>query len=113
MTALPANVVPNIGVDISTLLVAPTNGDTAPVGPGTFLIVKNTNAAACNITINCPQTVDGRLTTSASSAPPIALTTGIGIIPLPQYYGDPTTGRATIATYSVTSGVTVAVVRVP
>lgn len=113
MTALPTNVVPNVGEDISTLLVAPTNGDTVLCGPGTFLVVKNTNAAACTVTINCPVMVDGRLTTNPSSAPPIPLTSGLGIIPLPSYYADPVTGRATIATYSVTSGVTVAVVRVP
>jgi hypothetical protein len=113
MTALTANVVPNVGLDVSTLLVAPTNGDTAPCGPGVFLLVKNTNAAACTVTIACPLKVDGRLTTSSSSSPAIALTTGLGLIPLPSYYADPTTGLATISTYSVTSGVTVGVVRVP
>jgi hypothetical protein len=113
MTALAANVIPYVGLDISTLLVAPTNGDTAPCGPGVFLLVRNTNAAACTVTINCPAKVDNRLTTSASSSPPIALTTGLGLIPLPSYYADPITGLATIATYSVTSGVTVGVVRVP
>lgn len=113
MTALPTNVIPNAGLDISTLLVAPTNGDTAACGPNMFLFVKNTNAAACTVTIACPAKVDNRLTTSSSSSPAIPLTTGLGVIPLPSYYADPNTGLATISTYSVTSGVTVAVVRVP
>jgi hypothetical protein len=112
MTALATNVVPNVGVDISTLLVAATNGDTAPCGSGTFLVVKNGNAAPCTVTVACPVKVDGRLTTTSSASPAIPATTGIGFIPLPAYYVDPTTGLATI-TYSVTSSVTVAVVRVP
>lgn len=112
MTALVTNIVPNVGLDISTLLVAPTNGDTAATGTGTFLVVKNTNAAACVVTIACPVTVDGRLTTSSSTFS-VPLTTGLALIPLPSYYASPSTGLATITSYSVTSGVTVGVVRVP
>lgn len=112
MTALTTNVVPNVGVDISALLVAPTNGDTAPTGTGTFLFVKNTNAAACVVTIACPALVDGRLTTSSSTFS-VPLTSGLGVIPLLPIYASPSTGLATITSYSVTSGVTVGVVRVP
>lgn len=111
MTALAATVVPNVGIDMSTLLVAPTNGDTAPTGPGVFLLVKNANAAVCVVTIACPALVDGRLTTSSSSFT-VPATTGLGVIPLlPIYAG--ASGLATITTYSVTSTVTVGVVRVP
>jgi hypothetical protein len=112
MTALVTNVVPNVGVDISTLLVTPTNGDTAACGPGSFLVVKNTNAAACVVTIACPALVDGRLTTSSSTFS-VPLTTGLGVIPLLPVYASASTGLATITSYSVTSGVTVGVVRVP
>ncbi|HEY6116226.1 MAG TPA: hypothetical protein VI172_09735 [Candidatus Dormibacteraeota bacterium] len=112
MTALATNVIPNVGADIAPMLVAPTNGDTAVCGSGTFLYVKNTNAAACVVTIACPVVQDGRLTTSSSTFS-VPLTTGVGVIPLLPLYADPATGRATITSYSVTSGVTVAVVRVP
>jgi hypothetical protein len=112
MTALVTNVVPNVGVDISTLLVAPTNGDTAATGTGTYLFVKNTNAAACVVTLACPITVDGRLTTSSSTFS-VPATTGLGVIPLLPIYASSSTGLATITSYSVTSGVTIAVVRVP
>lgn len=112
MTALVTNVIPNVGADIAPLLVAPTNGDTAVCGSGMFLYVKNTNAAACVVTIACPVVQDGRLTTSSSTFS-VPLTSGVGVIPLLPIYADPTTGRATITSYSVISGVTVAVVRVP
>ncbi|WP_262059667.1 hypothetical protein [Streptomyces sp. STR69] len=112
MTALAANVVPNVGLDIGALPVAATNGDTAPCGSGTFLYVKNTNAAACVVTLATPGQIDGRLAI-ADSTFSVGANTGIGLIPLiASLYADPTTGLAT-ATYSVTSGVTVAVVRVP
>lgn len=112
MTALATNVVPNVGLDIGALPIAATNGDTAACGSGTYLYVKNANAAACTVTITTPGQVDGRLAI-ADSAFTIAATTGIGIIPLiASLYADPVTGLATI-NYSVTASVTVAVVRVP
>jgi len=112
MTALATNVVPNVGLDIGALPVAASNGDTAPCGPGTFLYVKNGNAAACTVTLTTPGQVDGRLAI-ADSTFSVAATTGIGLIPLiASLYADPTTGLATI-NYSVTATVSVAVVRVP
>ncbi|QTD96970.1 hypothetical protein [Streptomyces cyanogenus] len=112
MTALVTNVVPNAGLDIGSLPVAATNGDTAACGSGTFLYVKNTNASACTVTLTTPGQIDGRLAV-ADSTFSVAANTGIGVIPLIyNLYADPTTGLATI-TYSVTSGVSVAVVRVP
>lgn len=112
MTALVTQVAPNAGLDIGALPVAATNGDTAPCGSGTFLYVKNANAAACTVTLVTPGQVDGRLAI-ADSTFVVAATTGIGIIPLlSSLYADPTTGLATI-NYSVTASVTVAVVRVP
>jgi hypothetical protein len=113
MTALAANVVPNVGVDISGQLVAATNGDTAPCGSGTFLLVKNASGSGITVTLTTPGVVDGRLAIADSTSPSIALTSGLGIIPLPaSLYADPTTGLATI-NYSATGSVTVAVVRVP
>jgi hypothetical protein len=113
MTALVTQVVPNVGVDISTSLVAATNGDTAACGQGTFLLVKNASGAGITVTLATPGVVDGRLAIADSTSPSIALTSGLGVIPLiSSLYADPTTGLATI-TYSATSSVTVAVVRVP
>jgi hypothetical protein len=113
MTALVTQVVPNVGVDISTSLVAATNGDTAACGSSTFLLVKNASGAGITVTIATPGVVDGRLAIADSTSPSIALTSGLGLIPLPSaLYADPTTGLATV-TYSATSSVTVAVVRVP
>lgn len=112
MTALVTQVVPNVGADIGAAPVAATNGDTAACGSGTFLYVKNANAAACSVTLTTPGQVDGRLAV-ADSTFSVGATTGVGIIPLlPSLYADPATGLATI-NYSVTSSVTVAVVRVP
>jgi hypothetical protein len=94
------------------LPVAATNGDTAACGSGTFLYVKNANAAACTVTLTTPGQVDGRLAI-ADSQFAVARPPGIGVIPLiSSLYADPTTGLATI-NYSVTASVTVAVVRVP
>lgn len=112
MTALVTQVVPNVGLDIGSLPVAATNGDTAACGSGTFLFVKNANAAACTVTLTTPAQVDGRLAVADSSFT-VAANTGVGVIPLIySLYADPTTGLATI-NYSVTASVTVAVVRVP
>ncbi|MEV6737877.1 hypothetical protein AB0N14_13480 [Streptomyces sp. NPDC051104] len=112
MTALVTNVVPNVGLDIGATPIAATNGDTAACGSGTFLYVKNGNAAACTVTLTTPGQVDGRLAVADSSFT-VAANTGVGIIPLiPNLYADPTTGLATI-NYSITASVTVAVVRVP
>jgi hypothetical protein len=113
MTALVTQVVPNVGVDISTSLVAATNGDTAACGSGTFLLVKNASGSGITVTLTTPGVIDGRLAIADSTSPSIALTSGLGLIPLPSsLYADPTTGLATI-NYSATSSVTVAVVRVP
>lgn len=112
MTALVTQVVPNVGLDVASLPVAATNGDTAACGSGTFLLVKNANAAACTVTLVTPGQVDGRLAV-ADSTFTVAANTGLGVIPLiPSLYADPTTGLATI-NYSVTASVTSAVVRVP
>jgi hypothetical protein len=113
MTALVTQVVPNVGVDVSTAMVPATASDTAACGAGTFLLVKNASGAPITVTVATPGQVDGRLAIADSTSPSIALTTGLGVIPLiSSLYADPTTGLATI-TYSATSSVTVAVVRVP
>lgn len=112
MTALVTQVVPNAGLDIGAAPVAATNGDTAACGSGTFLYVKNASASAITVTLATPAKVDGRLDV-ADSTFSVGANTGIGIIPLmPSLYADPATGLATI-TYSATTSVTVAVVRVP
>lgn len=113
MTALVTQVVPTVGADISSALIAAANGDTAACGQGVFLVVRNGSGSGITVTVATPGLVDGRLAVADSTSPSIALTSGLGIIPLPsELYADPATGRATI-TYSATATVTVGVVRVP
>jgi hypothetical protein len=113
MTALVTQVVPNVGLDIGSLAINATNGDTAACGSGTFLYVKNTGASPVTVTLATPGQVDGRLAI-ADSTFSVGANTGIGVIPLiSSLYADPTTGLATI-TYSTAGATTqVAVVRVP
>lgn len=111
MTALATTVVPNVGVADTSLYTAATASDTAATGTGTFLLVKNGGGSAITVTIACPILVDGRLTTSSSASPSIPAA-GYGLIPLLPIYASSTTGLATI-TYSSTTSVSVAVVRVP
>jgi hypothetical protein len=113
MTALVTNVVPNVGLVDTGLMVASANGDTAATGTGTFLVVKNATGGAVTVTIACPVLVDGRLTTSSSASPSIP-TGQTAWIPLLPIYASPTTGLATITTYTTPGAtLTVAVVRVP
>lgn len=92
-------------------LAAAAASDTAAVGTGLFLIVKNTNAATRTVTIVVP----GILTTGDAypdKAYTIAADTGELWIPLLDIYRDPADNLAHI-TWSATTGVTRAVVRIP
>lgn len=111
MTALATNVVPNVGLVDTSVYTAASASDTAACGTGTFLVVKNGGASAITVTIACPILVDGRLTTSSSTSPSIPAG-GVGWLPLLPIYASSATGLATI-TYSATTSVNVAVVRVP
>lgn len=92
-------------------LVAAGASDTADVGTGrnTFAVYKNTNVASRTVTI----TVPGTTTYGQPNPTPvitIAANTGENWIPLRSEYRDPVTGLATL-TVSVTTNVTVAIVR--
>ena len=88
---------------------AAASGDTAKVGPGYTLIVKNTNAATRTVTIAYPGTLP-----SGDAIPDkvytIGATTGEEWIPLLSEYADPTSGQA-VLTWSATADVTRAVVK--
>lgn len=88
---------------------AAASGDTARVGRGLFLIVKNTAGSSMTVTIAYP----GNLVTGVAIPDPVytvGATTGEQWIPLLEQYADPTTGQAAI-TYSTTTSVTRAVVQ--
>ena len=83
--------------------------DTARVGNGLTLIVKNASGSSITVTIAYP----GSLITGVAIPDPVytvPATTGEQWIPLLEQYADPTTGQAAI-TYSATASVTRAVVK--
>jgi hypothetical protein len=89
---------------------AAASGDTARPGIHAVLVVKNTNAATRDITIKYPGTLP-----SGDAIPDkvytIAATTGELWIPLLEEYADPATSGQVVITYSATTNVTRAVVR--
>lgn len=112
MAALPTNVAPNTGLlNLAGLLTdAASLGDDCATGDGVFLVAQNTNAAARTLTLATPQVVDGDLAV-ADRAFTIPATTGLSIIPVPDLYRNPATGRASI-TYDAVTGLKVCAVRV-
>lgn len=116
MAQLAVNVCPLNGLALRALITAaaaPASGDTSPTGTGTFLVVENTGAGACTVTIPTPGTYEGDLTPlPARVATATPITNGLNVIPLTDAHRDPTTGLATI-NYSTVTGVKAIVVRVP
>lgn len=110
MAALNATTMPLQGSQMDAALVAATSGgDTAPVGAGLFLVVKNADASPHTVTLVTPATVDGDLAVADR-----AVTVAAGkteLIPLTATYRDPTTGRASL-TYDAVTSVSVGVFRV-
>lgn len=91
------------------VFAAAAANDTARVGAGLVLIVKNASGAPVTVTI----TVPGNLPTGDAYPDKeytVAATTGERWIPLLEQYANPTTGQAAI-TYSGTTSVTRAVVK--
>ncbi|MGW2591953.1 hypothetical protein ACWCXC_17040 [Streptomyces sp. NPDC001515] len=107
MAALSATLAATVGgiADITASAVAAAGaGDTAPVGPGTFLLVVNGGAASRTVTIATPGTVAGHAVADAT----LVVAAGkSGIIPLTNLFRG-ATGRAAI-TYDAVTSVTVAV----
>lgn len=96
-----------VSPSLTPVFAAVTASDTVAPGGLLFLHVKNTNAAACNVTIDPPGTLPQGVADPANVVA-VPATTGERLIPLLDKYADPVTGLATI-TYSVTAGVTAAV----
>jgi hypothetical protein len=114
MAALTTNVAPNLGLRVDNLTGITPNagGDDCQTGEGVFLLVKNTSAGALTVTLATPQVIDGDLAV-ADRTFTIAATTGQSVIPVPDLYRNPSTGRAAITYPGGITGLTVTVVRVP
>lgn len=114
MAALPMNVAPHAGLlDVASLLTnAAVGGDDCATGDGVFLVVQNTNAATRTVTLATPQVIDGDLAVADRSFT-IPATTGLSVIPVPDLYRNPATGRAAITYAPDVTGLKVCAVRVP
>lgn len=89
-----------------SLVAAGAGGDSAPVGPGRFLVVKNADAAPHTVTIATPGTVSGLAIPDATLTVAAGET---GAIPLPRLFRG-TAGRAAI-TYDAVTSLSVAVLQ--
>lgn len=101
MAALPLNTVPVAGgLSITDNLVAASGGgDTAPVGPGRFLVVRNADAAPHTVTVATPGTVSGLAVADATLTVAAGKTSSLPLAP--AFKG--ATGRAAITYDGVTS----------
>lgn len=104
MAALTLTTLPIAGgVSITDNLVAAAAlGDTAPVGPGRFLVVRNADAAPHTVTIATPGSVSGLAISEATMTVAAGETNAI---PLGQVFRG-SSGRAAI-TYDAVTSVTV------
>lgn len=116
MAQYATNTCPLNGLALRALITAAAgvaNGDTCATGTGTFLVVENTGAGACVVTIASPGTYEGDLTPLPSrNSVSVPITNGLNVVPLTDAHRDPSTGLATL-TFSATAGVKAIVVRVP
>ena len=107
MALLTAQVITKAG--LQPVYTAVNASDTITPDNNLFLHVKNTNAAACTVTLD-----DGGSTPGGSAAtdPTVVVpaTTGDRMIAIPASFVNPATGLITV-TYSVTASVTAALVR--
>lgn len=108
MATIPTQSIPVTGLD-PTYNNASAGGDR--VAPGSIIYVRNTNAAALTVTFDLVAMVDGDLPVPDRVISGIAATTGTRFLKVPNnsIYADPADGLVKI-TWSVTSGVTFAVV---
>ncbi|MFE2106639.1 hypothetical protein ACFXAF_12340 [Kitasatospora sp. NPDC059463] len=102
MAALTLTVVPIAGGASQTdnLVAASAGGDTAPTGPGRFLVVKNADASSHTVTVSTPGTVNGLAVADATVTVPAGKTSQI---PLAGVFAGPTARRANITYDAVTS----------
>ena len=107
MAALTLNSVPLDGGAVldDVAVAAGAGGDTAPVGPGRALYVKNGGGSQITVTVTTPDEVRGM----AIADPVLTLAAGkAGVIPLGRIFAG-ANGRAAIA-YSGVTSVNVAVI---
>lgn len=108
MADLSAQPVPIAGLQ-PTYAAATGGGDTAPVGTGLLLAVRNDGVSSVTVTVATPGTVGGLTIGEAVVSVPAGEE---AFVPLRPVYRDPATGRAAI-TYSDTTSVDVAVLQLP
>jgi hypothetical protein len=117
MTAyVPVAISRGAGVDLTAAGVAVASNDTFPAGNDVFLRVKNTNAAACTVSVintGANAGPNGTFLAPLALAPSVPLTSGDRMYgPFPaNAFADPSDGQVHVS-YSVTSGVTALVYRV-
>lgn len=99
----------SVGGTAPTYAAAGASGDTAPVGSGLVLHVKNDSAAAVTVTLVTPGAFKGLAVADAAPSVPAG---GDVFVPLDVIYRDPTTKRAAVS-YSATASVNVAVLQLP
>ncbi|WP_033818885.1 hypothetical protein [Kitasatospora sp. MBT63] len=106
MAALTLHTVPVAGGASLTdnLTAAAGGGDSAPVGPGRFLAVKNGDSGSHTVTVVAPGTVSGLAVADATVTVAAGKTS---LIPLPRLFAG-TNGRAAI-TYDGVTNVSVGV----
>jgi hypothetical protein len=87
---------------------SPANGDKIP--GGVTLVITNNNAGSLTLTITTPQTVHGDLTVADRTV--TVATTQVAFVRIPNdsTYVSASDGLVTLATWSVTSSVTYAVI---
>lgn len=107
--SITTQVVPNTGLTVTTTTPTATDGDTCQTGAGVFYLVNNTSGSSVTVTLTTPGTVDGLAIADRTVG---AAATAVSLVPLTDLYRDPATGRA-LVTCSTTTGVKVAVIRVP
>jgi hypothetical protein len=104
--ALLATTAVTVAGTTQTLAAASAGGDTAHVGDGLFLVVKNGDATSKTVTLVTPATLE-----TGDAYPDKAYTVAAGataLIPLLDVYRNKATGLASI-TYSAVTSVTVGV----
>lgn len=107
--SLTTQVAANTGLTVTTTTPTATDGDTCQTGAGTFYLVNNTSGSSVTVTLATPGTVDGLAIADRTVG---AGAGAITLIPLADLYRDPSTGRG-LVTCATTTGVKVAVIRVP
>jgi hypothetical protein len=108
--SITTQVVPHAGLTVTTTTPTATDGDTCQTGGGVFYLVNNTSGSSVTVTCTTPGTVDGNLAVADRTVG--AAANSITLIPMIDLYRDPATGRA-LVTCATTTGVKVAVIRVP